>query len=51
MSAVVAPVRELESRARNGDLTGADALMASAAGQLERVRAAVQEYLARQKPQ
>jgi len=45
MSAMVAPLRELEARGRKGDLTGADALMAQAAANLEIVRAAVQLFL------
>jgi len=45
MSAMVVPLRELETRGRKGDLTGADGLMARAAANLEVVRAAVQEYL------
>jgi len=45
MSAMVAPLRELESRGRKGDLTGADDFMAQAAANLEIVRARVQEYL------
>ena len=45
MSAMVAPLRELEKRGRKGDLTGADDFMAQAAANLEIVRAAVQEYL------
>ncbi|MGD1084939.1 MAG: Hpt domain-containing protein [Verrucomicrobiota bacterium] len=49
MSAVVPALRELESRARNGDLAGADALMTSAAAKLELVRLTVQEYLAQHK--
>jgi HPt (histidine-containing phosphotransfer) domain-containing protein len=51
MSALVPPLRELESRARKGDLAGADELMALVAGRLELVRAAVQEYLANHKTQ
>jgi HPt (histidine-containing phosphotransfer) domain-containing protein len=46
MSAMVAPLRELEKRGRNGDLTGADAHMVQAAASLDIVRATVQEYLA-----
>ncbi len=45
MSAMVAPLRELESRGRKGDLTGADGFMAQATANLEVVRASVQEYL------
>jgi HPt (histidine-containing phosphotransfer) domain-containing protein len=45
MSAMVSPLRELESRGRKGDLAGADGFMAQAAANLEIVRAAVQEYL------
>jgi HPt (histidine-containing phosphotransfer) domain-containing protein len=45
MSAMVAPLRELEARGRKGDLTGADGFMTQAAANLEVVRAAVQEYL------
>jgi HPt (histidine-containing phosphotransfer) domain-containing protein len=47
MSAMAAPLRELEARGRRGDLTGADAFMAQAAANLEIVRAAVQDYLRR----
>jgi len=49
MSAMVAPLRELERRGRSGDLTGADEFMVQAAANLETVRAAVQEYLRRGK--
>ena len=45
MSAMVAPLRELEKRGRSGDLAGADDFMLQAAANLEIVRAAVQEYL------
>ena len=45
MSGMVAPLRELETRGRKGDLTGAEGFMAQAAANLEIVRAAVQEYL------
>ena len=45
MSAMVAPLRELEARGRKGDLTGADDFMAQAAANLEIVRAEVREYL------
>ena len=45
MSAMVAPLRELERRGRAGDLAGAADLMAQAAANLEIVRARVQEYL------
>ena len=45
MSAMVAPLRELEARGRKRDLTGADDFMAQAAANLEIVRAIVQEYL------
>jgi HPt (histidine-containing phosphotransfer) domain-containing protein len=45
MSAMVAPLRELEARGRKGDLAGAGDLMARAAAGLEIVRAAVEEYL------
>ena len=45
MSAMVAPLRELETRGRNGDLTGADVFLAQVAANLEIVRAAVQEFL------
>ena len=45
MSAMVAPLRELESRGRKGDLTGADDFMTQAAANLEIVRASVQEYM------
>jgi HPt (histidine-containing phosphotransfer) domain-containing protein len=45
MSAMVTPLRELETRGRKGDLAGADAFMAQAAANLEIVRAQVQEYL------
>ena len=45
MSAMVAPLRELEKRGRKGDLAGADGFMAQAAANLEIVRATVQEYL------
>jgi HPt (histidine-containing phosphotransfer) domain-containing protein len=47
MSAMVAPLRELEKRGRNGDLGGADEYMAQAAANLEIVRAAMQAYLRR----
>jgi HPt (histidine-containing phosphotransfer) domain-containing protein len=49
MSAMVAPLRELERRGRSGDLTGADEFMVQAAANLETVRAAMQEYLRRGK--
>ena len=45
ISAVVAPLRELEKCGRSGDLTGADQFMLQAAANLETARAAVQEYL------
>ena len=45
MSAMVAPLRELEARGRKRDLTGADDFMPQAAANLEIVRAIVQEYL------
>jgi HPt (histidine-containing phosphotransfer) domain-containing protein len=45
MSAMVAPLRELEKRGRNGDLAGADVFMAQAAANLEIVRAAMQAHL------
>ena len=45
MSAMVAPLRELEARGRKGDLTGAEEFMDQAAASLEIVRATVQEYL------
>jgi HPt (histidine-containing phosphotransfer) domain-containing protein len=45
MSAMVAPLRELEARGRKGDLSGADGLMTRAAANLETVRAAMEEYL------
>jgi HPt (histidine-containing phosphotransfer) domain-containing protein len=45
MSAMVAPLKEMEKRGRNGDLTGAEAFLAQATANLEIVRAAVQEYL------
>jgi len=45
MSAMVAPLRELEARGRKGDLTGADDFMAQATANLEIVRAEVREYL------
>jgi HPt (histidine-containing phosphotransfer) domain-containing protein len=45
MSAMVAPLRELEARGRKGDLTGADGFMVQAAANLEVVRAKVREYL------
>jgi len=45
MSAMVAPLRELEARGRKGDLTGAEEYMDQAAARLEIVRATVQEYL------
>ena len=45
MSAMVAPLKEMEKRGRNGDLTGAEGFLAQAAANLEIVRAAVQEYL------
>lgn len=45
MSAMVAPLRELEKRGRKGDLTGADDFMAQTVANLEIVRARVQEYL------
>jgi HPt (histidine-containing phosphotransfer) domain-containing protein len=47
MTAAVAPLRELETRARGDDLTGAEGLLASAASQIELVRRTVQDYLAR----
>ncbi len=47
MSAMVAPLRELEKRGRSGDLAGADEFMARAAANLEIVRAALQAYLRR----
>ena len=47
MSAMVAPLRELEKRGRSGDLAGADEFMAQAAANLEIVRAALQDYLRR----
>jgi len=49
MTAMVAPLRELEKRGRSGDLTGADEFMVQAAANLETVRAAIQEYLSRGK--
>jgi HPt (histidine-containing phosphotransfer) domain-containing protein len=45
MSAMVPPLRQLETRGRKGDLTGADEFMVQAAANLEIVRAKVQEYL------
>ncbi len=45
MSAMVAPLRELEKRGRKGDLTGADEFLAQAVANLEIVRAKVQEYI------
>ena len=45
MSAMVAPLKEMEQRGRNGDLTGAEGFLAQATANLEIVRAAVQEYL------
>jgi len=45
MSAMVAPLRELEARGRKGDLTGADDFMARTTANLEIVRARTQEYL------
>jgi HPt (histidine-containing phosphotransfer) domain-containing protein len=45
MSAMVAPLKEMERRGRGGDLTGAEGYLAQATASLEIVRAAVQEYL------
>jgi HPt (histidine-containing phosphotransfer) domain-containing protein len=45
MSAMVAPLRELETRGRKGDLSGAGGLMSRAAASLEIVRAEMEEYL------
>ena len=45
MTAMVAPLRELESRGRKGDLAGAEDLLAQAVSRLELVRAAVDEFL------
>jgi HPt (histidine-containing phosphotransfer) domain-containing protein len=45
MSAMVAPLRELEARGRKGDLAGADDIMVQASAKLEIVRAAMREYL------
>jgi HPt (histidine-containing phosphotransfer) domain-containing protein len=49
MSAMVAPLRELEKRGRKGDLAGADDFLAQAVANLEIVRAKVQEYMHRGK--
>lgn len=49
MTAVVAPLREMERRARQEDLTGAEEFVAQADCGLKRVRAATDDYLARQK--
>jgi len=45
MSAMVAPLRELEARGRKGDLAGTDDIMVQASAKLEIVRAAMREYL------
>ncbi len=45
MSLMVAPLRELETRGRKGDLTGADDFMLQTVANLEIVRAKVEEYL------
>jgi HPt (histidine-containing phosphotransfer) domain-containing protein len=45
MSIMVAPLRELEQRARQGDLDRAEELRSLAAGRLEQVRAAVREFV------
>ena len=45
MTAMVAPLRELEGRGRKGDLTGAEEFMTQAVANLELVRSAVEEYL------
>jgi hypothetical protein len=42
---MVAPLRELEQRARQGDLDRAEELRSLAAGRLEQVRAAVREFV------
>ena len=46
MSLMVAPLRELETRGRKGDLTGAEALLTQSKASLEIVRAAIDSYLA-----
>ena len=49
MSAMVAPLRELEARGRAGNLAGADGFMGQAVANLEIVRAQVEDYLRRVK--
>jgi HPt (histidine-containing phosphotransfer) domain-containing protein len=45
MSAMVAPLRELEARGRKGELAGVEGFMVQASANLEIVRAVVQEYM------
>jgi HPt (histidine-containing phosphotransfer) domain-containing protein len=45
MTAMVAPLREMEMRGRKGDLTGVEEFMAQTVVNLETVRSAVDEYL------
>jgi len=45
MTIMVAPLRELETLGRKGDLTGANDFLARATANLETARAAVQEFL------
>jgi HPt (histidine-containing phosphotransfer) domain-containing protein len=45
MTAMVVPLRALESRGRSGDLAGGGEFLAQAATRLAQVRAAVQAYL------
>jgi HPt (histidine-containing phosphotransfer) domain-containing protein len=49
MSSMVAPLRELEQRARKGDLEKAEELRTLAASRLEEVRAAVNEFIVKYK--